>query len=281
MYVNPFSENLAELGSKDFPFKELSMPLLLVQNYLEFQDVNITIFIIENSIVYIPPDLAYFVNMGSVTITTYAETQHEPEQSIIKILPDNIPSFSPKSKFILLSDLTPKLGTILANPSLTEKQKEEISLTQVGFHITGTNFEMAKIDIQSTVPDQNFVIFLPTTLNEKSLKFHNSSVRTQGGLLKSSTPGNIDFYGLNIETTNSSFGIHINTDCQLSTTEVNDIFVDRELCINNSQTRSENLTGPFVSITTAASVTVKDFEVEILGTGGEGHPPINFGTSPL
>lgn len=212
MYVNPFSEDLTELGSNEFPLKDLSVPLLVVQNFMQFLEIDLIIYIVENSEVYIPSDLGYFVNMGSVTITTYSLIPKEADMATIRIVSGYVPSLSPKSKFVLLSDLTPNLVGIASDARISTEERTELEQNLVGFHVLGTGFSMTKVNLESDVADQNFIMFLPIRVEDKIVKFQNSSVLSYGGILKTSTPLNLDFQDLSIEYSMLSYGISIDID---------------------------------------------------------------------
>jgi hypothetical protein len=46
-YVNPESEEVIELGTKEYPFKSVSLPFIEIFNYFSHSNANITIYLAE------------------------------------------------------------------------------------------------------------------------------------------------------------------------------------------------------------------------------------------
>lgn len=212
IYINPYKNNLAELGTRESPIKDLSTLMLLVQKIMSFTDASITIFLIEDSIHFMPADISYFLKMNSITIETYSEILPEPGRAMIQFVEGVTLEPSPKSQFAILSDYTTDLLSIISNPELSSAEINEISKAKMGFHFVGTNLTIKRIDLVSNIADPNFMMFNPVYLETKSLTLIDVIMKGYGSILTTNSPLNLYVNGLVMDYYLASKGFDIQID---------------------------------------------------------------------
>lgn len=102
-----------------------------------FREVGVTLRVKGESINFISPDIAYFINLDSILIETYTNTTYEPELADIRFEDGLVPTKSPKSQFTVLSDFSVNLDENIGGLLQTSAEFSEISRTNMGFHILG------------------------------------------------------------------------------------------------------------------------------------------------
>ena len=72
-YVNPDSDNIMELGTREYPFRDINLVLIEVNNEHQHTDRNITIYVMEATDSYLPLGAIKVLNITEFSIDTYTE----------------------------------------------------------------------------------------------------------------------------------------------------------------------------------------------------------------
>ena len=70
--MNPLSTSTAELGTKDYPYKEIESAFVEITNFHFHSERNISVFVMEGSTVFVKSP-TYIVNITNVHIESYSE----------------------------------------------------------------------------------------------------------------------------------------------------------------------------------------------------------------
>ena len=71
-YVDPLSSEMIELGTIHYPYKSMRAITSDILNNFSHKDVNITIYLKENSSIFISDLTGYFLNITSVKFMSYS-----------------------------------------------------------------------------------------------------------------------------------------------------------------------------------------------------------------
>ena len=71
-YVDPLSSEMIELGTIQYPYKSMRAITSDILNNFSHKDVNITIYLKENSSIFISDLTGYFLNITSVKFMSYS-----------------------------------------------------------------------------------------------------------------------------------------------------------------------------------------------------------------
>ena len=69
-YVDPFSEEVVELGTKAFPYKSLRPVISEIINFFSHSEANINIYTKD---IYVEDDTAFFLNISSVSLYSHPD----------------------------------------------------------------------------------------------------------------------------------------------------------------------------------------------------------------
>ena len=71
-YIDPLSSEIIEFGTIKFPYKSMRAASSDILNNFSNKDVNITIYLKENTDVYVSDYTNYFLNITSIKIASYS-----------------------------------------------------------------------------------------------------------------------------------------------------------------------------------------------------------------
>ena len=80
--MNPNSEKMMELGTMEYPFKDINVVFIEIFNIHQHSDVTINIFVMEATNSYLPFDFTQILNITQVNIESYTESDfYEPRNA--------------------------------------------------------------------------------------------------------------------------------------------------------------------------------------------------------
>ena len=86
-YVNPDSEQIMELGTIEYPFKDINVVFTEIFNLHQHSNITINIFVMEATDNYLPFDLTQILNITQVNIESYTESDYyEPRYANFRLV---------------------------------------------------------------------------------------------------------------------------------------------------------------------------------------------------
>ena len=177
-YLDPFSERLIELGTKEYPYKSMLSISYEILNFFSNSNVNITIYV-KNA--YVEDDLLNFFNLSSVTITSYPEVIEKGRRSIL--IPTSIkqPSIINRTLYSLISindetdlrhEYSSKISDIISSGNFTDSESNLLTLEKVSIMAVKTGFIFKNIDVyrEEINPERNQIFLLPINLQNQNIK---------------------------------------------------------------------------------------------------------------
>ena len=109
-YVNPNSQEIIELGTKAYPYKNIGLPFVEILNYHSHSNNSINIYVMENTDNYMLWNSNYVINITSVSVQSYSSISTSTQKyTNIYIKNKDVSMFSNKSIFWILKDNTLRL----------------------------------------------------------------------------------------------------------------------------------------------------------------------------
>ena len=106
-YVNPNSEQMMELGTIEYPFKDINLVFLEIFNVHQHTDRTINIFVMEATDSYLSFDFIKIINITQVNIDTYIESDYyEPRNVDFRIVETPIEIQSSRSVMNIIQNTT-------------------------------------------------------------------------------------------------------------------------------------------------------------------------------
>ncbi|CAI2375821.1 unnamed protein product [Moneuplotes crassus] len=279
-YVNPFSESIVEFGTYDNPHKNLVFPFVLIQNFMAFMNMKVTIYVMEESILSLPPDLAFLVHLDSVEILAYTDAITEPQRVTVEIKEtvDNI--FSPKSMFTLVSNISSNLPKILENGSLKPEEIIQLQRKNRGFIFDQTTLKIKDIDFISTVPqsesDGYFVLFSPINCDESALVLERSHIEGGGKTLESLSHMSLNVTDCSIDASLMNAGFEFHSQCIDSSKSLSNSLIFDNLTITQPREDAIVKTQSYLLFEGDINILIKGYKFQSLGAEPEDSPPIKI-----
>ena len=155
-YVNPNSEKNIELGTKQYPFRDINLVFIELMN--EFSNTNtlINIYVMKDSYNYIGLEMIRLKNITSVNIESYSDDTTDSDKRAIFIITDAKLNFeSEKTMFNLIQSL--EIKEINSSGMEATEYEEFNSTTGYVFLLNKWDFSINNIDVYSKISD-NLII---------------------------------------------------------------------------------------------------------------------------
>ena len=214
-YVNPDSEQMLELGTIEYPFKDINLVLVELQNQHQHTDRVIDIYVIEETDNYMTVDLMKIVNITQVIIDTYTDhSSDDPKHANLR-LTENIGEIRTVKSLL----------NIIQNTTLNEidtsrmSEHEIIELTQqsfVIFHVHSSSLTFNHIDVHSEFELSNIeVVFVYTSYCfHKTQGFYNMYLDVKGqGYRNTYASVNVHSENITLNMTQSAGGFFYESAC--------------------------------------------------------------------
>ena len=163
------------------------------------KQVNITVYIKENTTAYIEDDTNYILNMTSFKITSYSDSP-----SKATLVPTQIPQqgLSKRYAFNLLTTIDLRLNQILKGSSFTSLQQILILRGSTTFVITMSNFYLDNVDARRDSVDlgKSTIFIYPISLGSKYIDVRNTVLNMTGTIFMTSDPLNGYFENIQFDT---------------------------------------------------------------------------------
>ena len=144
-----------ELGTQNYPYRNVRSATSEILNYYSFTDVNINIYLKENARVYVEEDKAYFFRMNTVTVTSYSDTSDNPRRALIIETSITQPSMSAKASFHLLKHTDIDITSALVTGEYGSTTFSYLNQNKKAFNIIESNFTIHNVNVYSEEIDYN------------------------------------------------------------------------------------------------------------------------------
>ena len=141
---------------------------------------NITIYILENSLIYMTNLRNFFIDFPNIVITTYSSTENAPQRATIQITDQKQSYFSGSTQFNIISDVILRLNDALNYTGYTSVEKDISSYSTAILITNRWSLSISNIDVyRDVVADKNldvpFIIAIyeqAHTVTMKNMDFH-------------------------------------------------------------------------------------------------------------
>lgn len=126
--MNPESTEIIELGTQQFPYKNIGSVFVELLNIRSHSEDDITIFLMENTVVDIEKGYNYVSNISSVKIESYGASS-SPSRATLYVRHYEVEIFNSKTRFNLVTDRTLSLSPVINVPEATDSEKSVLQST--------------------------------------------------------------------------------------------------------------------------------------------------------
>ena len=214
-YVNPNSIQNMELGTIDYPFRDISLVLVEIHNAHQHTGRNISIYTMEATENYLPIDSIKLLNVSRVNFDTYTQNNLNDPKNVNFVLLDVHMNISvSKSLFNLIQN------TIMGDSDtsrMDEAEKSELSTHNfVIFRVHRWSVNFNHISVHSRfLNDDTYVNFVYTSFwYQKTQRFYNMYIDVKGETYWNTyMTTNVDAQNITLNMSQSESGFRYISSC--------------------------------------------------------------------
>ena len=227
-YVDPSSSEVIELGTKVLPYKTMRAVFSEILNNLSHTKSSITIYLKENTNVFVNDEANYMVNMTSVKILSYSNNSSFPGKAFLIPTQITLPTTHDRTLFHILNNLDLDLNKAMKGGSLTDYEIGLVTTTKSTFSVTRCNLYMDNLVIIRQ-PEDNmirwfFVFFV--YLQDRVFDIRNTDFNLTGLAFRSYDPLSIYMENLYLKFFNQS--IFVNFYPEMKRNFATNIFYEKD-----------------------------------------------------
>ena len=200
--MNPNSDSIVELGTIDYPYKELSYALVETLNYHSHTDKNLTVNLMEGTTNILGLRQANIVNITNVNIVPYSLISSEPEKVTILVKDEVEIVTRPNTLFNVMKTFEMRMNEkVLNNTAITEQERLKVEFNDYNILILRSNFLIENINIVSERADlYNDVSFLLFAyIQDKTITLKDMHFNVSGTISLTYDPLNMNLINVDVD----------------------------------------------------------------------------------
>ena len=243
-YVNPDSDSIIELGTKDHPYKQIAYAFVEILNYHSHTDRNLTIYLMEYTRNELPVGTGNIINITNVEIRPYTlRASVDPDKAnIVGIDSASIVS-NPATLFSILKSYEFRFEDMVTNYSdLTDSEKARAQLEKYLILALRSNLLIYNMEITSEYSSvfDDVLITYPVYLQTKTLTLRNLHMRISGTILRAFDPFNLVIENIDVDYYRNSGGVDMDLQCNYPEANIYAYAHVTNVTFYNSQTKVIN-----------------------------------------
>lgn len=163
-----------ELGTREYPYRTFQAVMSEIINFFSNSEASLTIL---TKSVYVENQMANFMNMTLVTVTTHPDLVRLHERALVVPTAISQPEFMEKSRFHLLNSQPTDISQVIADGEYTDVELDLMNRDEYGIAVVRTGFTLSNIDFFQEEIEANLRYQMITVirLDDKTLTVGKSS----------------------------------------------------------------------------------------------------------
>ena len=278
-YVNPDSTEILELGTKQYPYKNLMLPFIEIFNFHSNNpNIEINIYVYERSYLEISFRKINIINIFKVNLYSYTEIEDEPAKVELVVRDTEIDYWNVKTRFNILAN-----SVIDFESQSTNRTQEQIDLfnqQEVAITVSRANFKISGFAIYCnfTGIDVSMIFISVLLIQDKYIEITDWDFRGSGRILNSQTPLNLIVTNTEIDYYNMNQGFYMAITWNFTgAVTTNDIIFDN-VTVYNSKERTAVIENSFIYFGGSSNVTIMNSNINVYGLSTQQFSPVKIGS---
>ena len=200
--MNPDSDSIVELGTIEYPYKELSYAFVEILNYHSHTNRNLTVNLMESTINILGLRQGNIVNITNVNIVPYSLISSEPDNTTI-LVKDQIEIVKrPSTLFNIMKTFETRMDEKITNSTgLTEQEKLRVEFNNYNILIMRSNFMIQNMNITSDRANlyDDVVLFYSVYIQDKTITIKNMHFSVSGTISFTYDPMNMNMMNIDVD----------------------------------------------------------------------------------
>ncbi|CAI2363934.1 unnamed protein product [Moneuplotes crassus] len=263
-YVNSNSTEVVELGTKEFPYKGLSLVFIELLNYLSHRDIIVNVYILENTANYLELNKNYIINITHVNILTYSVTGSDPTHANLILKDSAITTINPWTKYSLLQSDMLDMSIVTSSDSFATL----FALKVIFVHNSSLAIQNMHLDSEySNIYTDNRFVFPSQCGRGKSIRFQDIYSSISGSLLSSISAVEVQVKNVIFDCYRSKYCISIYAPCNFPEADFYGKLIVDNLTLFDSQDKIVAFSGRAVNFFGSGNMSVNYFNSSVYSEG--------------
>ena len=247
-YVNPSSTQIIELGTKQYPYKNIGLVFAELFNLRSYSSSQISIFIKEGTTWYMQQGYNYVLSISSVTIQTYSEISSSPGMATLFVIQNTVNMFSNQTTFNLVSNNTLKFASKVNASLLTTGEISQLSTLDTTLYVCRSNLTLINLKLQGDLSNYQASSYFirPVYIQDKVITMNNIEIQLTGYFMKTIDPFSLYITNLYMDFYAMMGGFDLNINWNYPEAYLTGSIITNNMTVVNSQTRIAAFRIPFI-----------------------------------
>ena len=241
--MNPDSESIVELGTKDYPYKQLSYVLIEILNYHSHSNRNLTVYLMEQTTNILGFKQANIVNITNVSIVPYSQTSSDPAKATILVKDEIDIVASPSTLFNVMKTFEMRMDEqVNNNTDMAEQERFRVQFNDYNILVLRSNFMIDNMNIISDREDlyNDVILMFFVYIQDKTITLQNIYFSVSGTLSMTYDPISMNLINLDIDYHRNLGGFEMEVVCNYPEAELDTLMLVDNLTFYYGSDRAVN-----------------------------------------
>ena len=241
--MNPDSESIVELGTKDYPYKQLSYVLIEILNYHSHSNRNLTVYLMEQTTNILGFKQANIVNITNVSIVPYSLTSSDPAKATILVKDEIDIVASPSTLFNVMKTFEMRMDEqVNNNTDMAEQERFRVQFNDYNILVLRSNFMIDNMNIISDREDlyNDVILMFFVYIQDKTITLQNIYFSVSGTLSMTYDPISMNLINLDIDYHRNLGGFEMEVVCNYPEAELDTLMLVDNLTFYYGSDRAVN-----------------------------------------
>ena len=207
--MNPNSDESIELGTRQYPFKNINLIFIDILNKLSNSNISVNIYVMENTYNYLFADSIMLINITSIKIDSYSEYNPDDPVHALFVLSDmEISLLTEKTFFSIIQNTS----TNQLDTSIMEQVESDEILGTLDYVmiVNRCNLTINNVDVYSQISSASLNVDFIYTIHQFSnwVTLTNMHLQIKGNIFSNNiASSNVYAENLTIDTYQSTGGL--------------------------------------------------------------------------
>ena len=241
--MNPDSDSIVELGTKDYPYKQLSYVLIEILNYHSHSNRNLTVYLMEQTTNVLGFKQANIVNITNVSIVPYSLTSSDPAKATILVKDEIDIVASPSTLFNVMKTFEMRMDEqVNNNTDMAEQERFRVQFNDYNILVLRSNFMIDNMNIISDREDlyNDVILMFFVYIQDKTITLQNIYFSVSGTLSMTYDPISMNLINLDIDYHRNLGGFEMEVVCNYPEAELDTLMLVDNLTFYYGSDRAVN-----------------------------------------
>ena len=241
--MNPDSDSIVELGTKDYPYKQLSYVLIEILNYHSHSNRNLTVYLMEQTTNILGFKQANIVNITNVNIVPYSPTSSDPAKATILVKDEIDIVASPSTLFNVMKTFEMRMDEqVNNNTDMAEQERFRVQFNDYNILVLRSNFMIDNMNIISDREDlyNDVILMFFVYIQDKTITLQNIYFSVSGTLSMTYDPISMNLINLDIDYHRNLGGFEMEVVCNYPEAELDTLMLVDNLTFYYGSDRAVN-----------------------------------------